>query len=185
MRTDLYLETARTWILLHWIWGTPNTNNLHLNSCSLSPSVEIGLCFIRLPFSPLLWLHMAPSQKSVRHFIFGESWWSSEMLWTSPLGWSSLSYLQNSSSCWSLPNQSPYHPRPTDVSCDLTSVLRPLVIPVILSEMNRTLAIAMNPNWILYDTKHLNQFSQQQSFLWSLNCRALVSCNYAFQVMTR
>jgi len=52
------------------------------------------------------------------------------------------------------------------------------VIPVILSEMNHTLTVAMNPNWILYDTKCHNQSSQPQSFLWHLNCShiLLFSC---------
>ena len=45
------------------------------------------------------------------------------------------------------------------------NVLRLLVIPMILSEMNRILTVAINPNWILYDTEYLNQSSQSQSFL--------------------
>ena len=42
-----------TWILLQWIWGTPNTNNLYLDLCSLSPSVEMAstsFTFLSLPF---------------------------------------------------------------------------------------------------------------------------------------
>ena len=42
------------------------------------------------------------------------------------------------------------------------NVLCPLVIFVILSEMNYTLAVTMNRNWIMYDTKYLNQSFQPQ-----------------------
>ena len=54
------------------------------------------------------------------------------------------------------------------------NVLRPLVIPVIFNKMNRTLAIAMNPNWILYDAKCLNQSFQLQSFLWCLKLQLCI-----------
>ena len=69
------------------------------------------------------------------------------------------------------------------------NVLRPLMIHVILIKMNSILTIAMNPNWILYDTESLNQSSQPQRFLWCLNSshilysvieRATVSCNSVF-----
>jgi len=50
------------------------------------------------------------------------------------------------------------------------NVLHPLVIHVIFSEMNRTLTVAMNPNWVLYDTKRFNQSSQPQTFIWCFNC---------------
>ena len=118
---------------------------------------------------------------------------SLDTLWTSPPGWSSSSYPLDFSSCWSLPNWSPYHPRQGNVSSDTSiNVLRPLVIPVILSEMNRTLAIAMNPNWIMYDTESLDQSSQPQAsfdastaamYFASVIERAMVSCNSAFQLM--
>ena len=35
---------------------------------------------------------------------------------------------------------------------------------MIFSDMNNTMVVAMNPNWILYDTERLNQSSQPQSF---------------------
>ena len=139
-------------------------------------------------FLPLLWLHMTPSQELVSDFIFEESWWSSEMLWTSPPEWSLSLYLVDSSSYWSLPNWLPYHPRPlTYLVIPHINVLRLLVIPVILSEMNHTLAVAMNPNWILFDTERLSQSSQPQSFLLCLNCSLVLclcrwKCNYILQL---
>jgi len=44
-------KSTWTWIPFQWIWGTPNTNNILFDSCSLSPSIEIGLRFNRLVFS--------------------------------------------------------------------------------------------------------------------------------------
>ena len=107
-----------TWILLQWIWGTQNTNNLHFDSCSLSSFVKIGLCFIHNAFSHFLWLHMAPTQEPFLHLTFGESWWSPEMLQTSPPGWSPSSFLLDSSLYWSSSSRLPCYLWPTDVSCD-------------------------------------------------------------------
>jgi len=139
-------------------------------------------------FLSLLWLHIAPSQLLVHHFIFGGPWWSSEMLWTAPPGWFSLSYLLDSSSCWSLPNRSPIiHDLLTYFVIPHINMLHPLVI---LTEINCTLTVAMNPNWIMYDTERLNQSSQPQNFLWFLMYsasvveRTTISCNSAFQLMT-
>ena len=50
--SEAYNTSTWIFILLQWIWGTQNTNNLHLDSCSLSPFIEIGLLFIHLAFSP-------------------------------------------------------------------------------------------------------------------------------------
>jgi len=155
--SEAYNTSTWTFILLQWIWGTQNTNNLHLDSCSFSPFVEIGLRFIRRAFSPLLWLHIAPSQVSVLHLTFGEPWWSSEMIWTSPPGWSSSSCPLNSSLCWSSPSRSSCHLRPLMyLIIPHINVLHPLVIPVIIRKMNSTLIVVMNPNWILYYTKSLD-----------------------------
>ena len=162
-----------------------NTNNLHIDSCSLSSSVEIGLYFIRLPFSLLLWLHMAPSQEPVRHFTFRESRWSSEMLWTSPPGWSSSSYLLDSSSYQSLPNRSPYHPWLTDVFViPHINVFRSLVIHVIFSEMNCTLTVTVNPN-CTGCLNHKASFDAATVTMHSASVieRSIVSCNSAFQLM--
>jgi len=122
-------------------------------------------------FLPLVWLQMAPSQEPVLHLIFGEPGWSSEMLWTSPMRWSLSSCMLDSSMYWSSPSWSPCHLRPTDVSCDTSHQCASFAYDnVILSKMNNTLTVAMNPNWILYDVKSVDQSSQPQSFLWCLNC---------------
>ena len=144
--------------------------------CSLSPFVEIGLYFIHCTFSLLLWFHMAPSQEPILYLTFEESWWSSEMLWTSPLRWALSSCPLDFSSYWSSPSWSICHPWPTDVSYNThINMLCPLVIPLILYKMNNTLTVAINPNWILYYTKTLDQSFQSQSFLWWLNCSHVLS----------
>ena len=67
--------------------------------------------------------------------------------------------------------------------------LRLLVIPVIFSEMNSTLAVAMKSNYILYDIERLNQSFNHKAFfeastvaMYSASVveRAIVSYNSAF-----
>jgi len=178
-------------ILLQWIWDNQNTNKLRLHSCSLSPFIEIGLSFIHRAFFPILCLYMAPSQEPILHLTFGEPWWSSEILWTSPSGWSS-------SSCpldllrvdLHQVDHLVIHNPLMYLMIPRINMLRPLVIPVILREMYSTLTVAMNPNWILHYTKvstnplnHKASFDASTTTMYSVSVveRATVSCNSVFQ----
>jgi len=73
------------------------------------------------------------------------------------------------------------------------NVLHPLMMHMLLNKMNSILTVTVNLNWIMYDAKYLDQYSQPQDFLRCLNCnkvsasvveRAIVSCNSIFQLMT-
>ena len=63
---------------------------------------------------------------------------------------------------------------------------------MIFSEMNNTLAVTMNPNWILYDTNvSTNSLNYKVSFDASIAAmyfasvveKVIVSCNFTFQLM--
>jgi len=158
------------WILFQWIWDTLNTNNLHLDSCSLNPSVEIGLCFINLAFSPLLCTWLLPNSPCATLPLenLDEVQRCSELLHRDGLCHHIRWILLRADLC-QIDHLFIHDPLTYLVKSHI-NVLRPLVIPVILGEMNSTLTVAMNSNWILYDTKCLNQSSQPQSFIQCLNC---------------
>jgi len=106
-----------TWILLQWIRGTPNTNNLHLDSCSLNPFVEIGLRFIRVAFSPFCDFTLLPPNCSFTTLPLedlDEVQRCSELLHRDGfviifVGFFFVLIFTKSIT---------YHPRPTDVFCD-------------------------------------------------------------------
>jgi len=122
-------------------------------------------------FLPLLWLHMTSSQDSFTTLSLenlDDVQRCSELLHQDGL---------RHHICWILLRTDLYqidhliiHDLLSYLVIPYINVLHLLLIPMILSEMNHTLTIAMNSNWILYDTEYPNQSSQPQSFFWRLNC---------------
>ena len=154
--------------------------NLYLDSLFIG-SLRRNWHLLHSPyFLPLLWLHIVPSQELFSLLRL----WRTLIKFKDALNFSTVMVFVIISAGFFVVLWSPYHPRPIDVSCDTShQYASSAMIYVILSEMNRTLTVAINPNWILYDNERLNQSSQPQSLIWclaSVSERATIFCNSAF-----
>ena len=147
-------------ILLQWIWDTQNINNLQLDSCSLTSFVKIGLCFIHRVFSSFCdftWLPLESPFSSLPLKNLDEIQWCFELLHRDGLH----HHVRRIILCIDL-----HQVDHLVIYVPLTYLMIPHInvfylfeIPVIFRKMNSTLTVAMKPNWILYDTKSLNQSS--------------------------
>jgi len=123
-------------------------------------------------------------------FTFREPRWISEMLWTFSLDGlrHHVRQILLRADFYQIDHLIIHDPLTYLVKSHI-NVLRLLVIPVIFSEMNSTLAVAMKSNYILYDIERLNQSFNHKAFfeastvaMYSASVveRAIVSYNSAF-----
>jgi len=165
-----------------------------LTHCSLSPFVEIVLWFINCTFSPLCDFTWFPPKSLFSASPFenlDEIQRCSELLQQNGLRHHVRRILLHAD-LHQVDHLVIYNPL-TYLMIPYINVLHSLVIHVIIRKMKSTLTVAMNPNWIMHYTKSLDQSSQPQSsfdastvtmYLASVVERAIVSCNFAFQLMT-